>query len=91
VLNEVVMLNAGATLFPHHVDPQKMYDFSQPVAKMVRHPGDPNVWGIRNLPTDNWVSTTAAGCVNDVPPGRTVSLAVGTTIQFGKAEGEIRS
>ena len=71
---KVVMLNADAALFRHHVDPQKMYDFSQPVAKMVRHPSDPNVWGIRNLSTDNWVSTTAGGAVNDVPPGRTVSL-----------------
>jgi Protein of unknown function (DUF1156) len=37
------------------------------------------------------VSTTAGGTVNDVPLGRTISLAVGTKIQFGKAEGEIRS
>ena len=67
------------------------YDRFQQMVKMVRHPSEPNVWGIRNLSTDNWVSTTAGGTVNDGPPGRTVSLAVGTKIQFGKAEGEIRS
>src|SRR5919201_2293631 len=58
-------------------------DFSQQQAKMVRHPSEPNVWSNRTLSTDNWVSTTAAGAINDVPPGRTVFLAVSTKVQFG--------
>lgn len=86
----IVMLNHDTKLYPHHLDDQRRYDFEQPVAEMVQHPTNPMVWGIKNLSADNWVVTTAGGDVNDVPPGRSVSLAVGTKIQFGRSEGEIR-
>jgi hypothetical protein len=36
------------------------------------------------------VVTTPDGAVRDVEPQRSVTLAVNTRIQFGKAEGEIR-
>ncbi len=86
----IVMLNHDTELFPHHIDDQRLYDFTLPVAAMAQHPSNPDLWGIKNLSPDNWVVTTAAGATNDVPPGRTASLAIGTRIRFGRAEGEIR-
>lgn len=86
----VVMLNHDTRLFPHHVDDQKMYDFSQPIAEVTQHPKDPRIWGLKNLSDEKWVSTTTDGTVKDVKPGRSVTLAVGTKINFGKMEGEIR-
>ncbi len=86
----IVMLNHDTKLYPHHIDDRRMYDFSVPIAEVTKHPTEPNVWGLKNLSTETWVSTTSAGATNNVPPGRNVSLAVGTTIQFGTAEGEIR-
>jgi serine/threonine protein kinase len=86
----VVMLNHNTQLFPHHVDDQRMYDFSKPVAAMTQHPTNPNIWGLKNISTEKWVSKLADGTVKDVEPGRSVSLAVGTKILFGKSEGEIR-
>ena len=86
----VVMLNHNTQLFPHHVDDQRMYDFSKPVAAMTQHPTNPNIWGLKNVSDEKWVSKLADGAVKDVEPGRSVSLAVGTKIQFGKSEGEIR-
>lgn len=85
----VVFLNSGTKLFSHHVDNAKLYDFSQPVAAVAQHPTDPSIWGLKNLSTDKWVSTNAEGAVRDVPPGRSVSFAFGTKINFGKTEGEI--
>jgi hypothetical protein len=86
----VVMLNHDARLFPHHTDDQRLYDFSAPVAEVTRHPTDERIWGLKNVAAEKWVSTMADGTVRDVPPGRSVTLAVGTKIHFGRTEGEIR-
>jgi DNA-binding helix-hairpin-helix protein with protein kinase domain len=87
----VVMLNYDAKLFPHHVDDQQSYDFIHPVAEVNRHPANPGVWGLKNLSRDKWVATSAEGNVKDIEPGRSVTIAVGAKINFGKTEGEIRS
>ena len=86
----VVMLNHDTRLFPHHIDDSRLYDFTEAVAAVVAHPQLPNVWGLKNTSPHKWVALTAAGAVSDVEPGRSVTLAVGTRIQFGKIEGEIR-
>ena len=85
-----VMLNHDTKLCPHHVDHQKIYDFSQPVAAVTQHPTNPRIWGLKNLSDEKWVMTTADGTVRDVEPGRSLSLEVGMKVNFGKVEGEIR-
>jgi DNA-binding helix-hairpin-helix protein with protein kinase domain len=87
---ETVMLNHDSRLFPHHVDDQKPYDFSAPIAEVTRHPKDPKIWGLKNLCADKWVITTVAGSIRDVLPGQSLTLASGTKIRFGHAEGEVR-
>jgi DNA-binding helix-hairpin-helix protein with protein kinase domain len=87
----VVMLNHDTRLYPHHVDDRHLYDFSAPVAEVSRHPTNPHVWGLKNLSGEKWVCTLADGTVRDVEPGRSVTLAVGTKVQFGVSEGEIRT
>jgi hypothetical protein len=84
------MLNHDTQLYPHHLDDQRMYDFSQPLAEVTQHPTNPNLWGLKNLTAEKWVITTADGTVKDVESERNVPLAVGTRINFGKKEGEIR-
>lgn len=86
----VVMLNHDTQLFPHHVDDSRLYDFSQPVAAVTRHPTDPNIWGLKNLSGEKWSSATAQGAVNDIEPGRSLTLVNGTKIAFGRADGEIK-
>lgn len=85
----VVMLNHDSVLFPHHLDEQRLYDFSSPVAAVARHPAQPNVWGLRNLTPECWVARSTDS-VRNVAPGQSVTLALGTRIQFGRAEGEVR-
>jgi serine/threonine protein kinase len=89
IARDEVMLNHDAHLFPHHVDDERKYDFTQPLAEVTRHPSEPDVWGLRNLSRQNWSATTGRGEVKDVGPGRSVTLAVGTRINFGRTEGEI--
>jgi hypothetical protein len=86
----VIMLNHDSVLYPHHVDDGQSYEFSQPVAEVTTHPTDPSVWGLKNVSLERWVTTAPDGTTRDIEPGRSVSLNVGTRIQFGRAEGEIR-
>jgi serine/threonine protein kinase len=88
--NNVVMLNHNTKLFPHHIDEQKMYDFSQPVAEVNRHPTNPNLWGLKNLTSEKWSITKSDGTVQDVYPGKSAPLISGTKILFGSKQGEIR-
>jgi DNA-binding helix-hairpin-helix protein with protein kinase domain len=88
--DKIIMLNHDTKLYPHHVDPDRMYDFTDPVAEVTQHPQDPSIWGLRNLGDEKWVVTGADGSIKDVEVGRSVTLAVGLRVNFGKAEGEIR-
>lgn len=85
-----IMLNHDTRLHPHHLDEQRRYDFSQPLAEVTRHPTRPDVWGLQNLSSTKWLSTNAANQVRDVEPGRSVTIAPGTRLSFGKVEGAIR-
>jgi eukaryotic-like serine/threonine-protein kinase len=89
ILKSTLMLNHDTQLFPHHVDDEKKYDFTRPVGSVSRHPTDPNIWGLKNLSLHNWSATNKRGEVSDVWPGRSVTLAVGTRINFGQVEGEV--
>ena len=86
-----VMLNYDTRLFPHHIDDGRLYDFSQPVAAVAQHPTNKNIWGIKNLTREKWVSTAPDGRVKDVEPGLSITLSPGTKILFGKTQGEIRA
>ena len=88
--NNIVMLNQDTQLFPHHVDSQRMYDFSQPVAAITRHPNNSNIWDLKNLFGKSWAVTTPDGVVREVEPERSVALRMGLKINFGSTEGEIR-
>ncbi|MGC9520552.1 MAG: protein kinase domain-containing protein [Anaerolineae bacterium] len=87
----IVLLNHDTKLYPHHVDDNRLYDFSKPIAEVAQHPTQPGVWGLRNLSDQKWTATTDGGqTYRDVPPGRSATLAVGMRVNFGQQEGEIR-
>ena len=67
-----------------------MYDFSEPVAEVNRHPANPNLWGLKNLTSEKWAITKSDGTVQDVFPGKSVPLISGTKILFGSKQGEFR-
>ncbi|HET7771032.1 MAG TPA: serine/threonine protein kinase [Chloroflexota bacterium] len=85
----VVMLNHDGALFPHHLDEARRYDFSRAWATVAQHPQRPELWGLQNRSDEKWV-VVRAGAISEVPPGKSVALALGTRIHFGRTEGEIR-
>ena len=87
---KIVMLNHDTRLYPHHVDDARLYDCTREIGAIVRHPTQSNVWGLKNISSEKWVSTVN-GAMKEIEPGRSVSLNVGTKINFGKIEGEIRA
>jgi serine/threonine protein kinase len=87
---QVVMLNHDTKLYPHHLDPQRHYDFTQPLAEVTRHPTNPGIWGLKNLSGARWTATSATGQPTEVEPGRSVTMAPGTRLRFGNIEGELR-
>lgn len=88
--DEVVMLNHDSLLYPHHLDEQRRYEVDEPVAEVTQHPQNQQIWGLRNLSAQKWISQNADGEVSDVEPGKTVTLSSGLRIQFGSREGEVR-
>ncbi|MCX6079311.1 MAG: serine/threonine protein kinase [Chloroflexi bacterium] len=86
----IVMLNNDTQLFPHHIDHGRLYDFSMPVARVIRHPTDQKIWGLKNLTNEKWVITALDGSIKDVEPGKSVTLVVGVKVNFGKIEAEVR-
>src|SRR5262249_46778182 len=88
--NTTVILNSDTQIFPHHIDTQKLYDFSHSVGEVTRHPTDPHLWGLKNLSNEKWTVLATDGTQAEVLPGRSLTLKIGTRINFGKVEGQIR-
>jgi hypothetical protein len=86
----IIMLNHDTKLYPHHLDPQNIYDFSIPIAAVVRHPQNPSIWGLKNLSGDKWSSVDSGGSIRDIEPGQSITLSSSRRINFGKLEGEIQ-
>ncbi|MFN8486378.1 MAG: hypothetical protein U0350_02225 [Caldilineaceae bacterium] len=88
---QIIMLNHDTQLYPYHLDSSQEFTVNaSPAAAVTQHPTNPQIWGLQNLSSSKWVATTSEGNVRDVPPGRSITLASGTRLQFGASEGEIR-
>lgn len=85
-----VTLQQGAKLFPHHVDPRRLYDFSTPVAEVTVHPNDPRIWGLKNLSDSSWTALATEGVARVVTAGSSVVIRPGTLINLGNSEGRIQ-
>ena len=84
-----VMLNYDTKLYPHHVDRQKRWDFTKPVALVNRHPTDPSRWGLKNVSAERWVVIKPDGTKQDVAVGQNAPLAADITIDFGNRIGRL--
>jgi hypothetical protein len=87
----IVMLNYDTKLFAHHLDDQKLYDFSKAVAEVTQHPKDHAIWGLKNVSDERWSFVTQSDPTpREIEPGRSVTLATGIKIYFGRTQREIR-
>ena len=60
------------------------------VAQVSYNPNDPTVLGLKNCSLMGWLATLSTGEQREIPPGRSIKLALHTKIKFGAVEGEIR-
>jgi eukaryotic-like serine/threonine-protein kinase len=90
IADNIIMLNRDTQLYPHHIDFQRKWDFSKPVAEVNRHPNNPALWGLKNLSDEKWILTKSDGSIQEVEKGRSVPLTAGNKVNFGSVEGEIR-
>ena len=90
IKDKIVMLNSDTKLYPHHIDPQKLYDFNNPIAEVTNHPKYPQIWGLKNLSSEKWTMSSKDGKIYDVDYGKNVAIKLDTKIEFGKATGEIK-
>ncbi len=92
---KIIMINynnKGITqLYPHHINPDSLYDFSNPIAEVTRHPTNPSIFGLKNLSNKKWTTTTKEGSFYEIDPGKNIQIAIGTKIYFEKMTGEICS
>jgi DNA-binding helix-hairpin-helix protein with protein kinase domain len=84
-----VVLNQDTLLYAHHLAANRRNDYSEIMAEMVPHPKKPDVWGLKNVSPQTWVSTGPSGASAEVATGRSVSLIPGLRIRFGSVEGVI--
>lgn len=88
IAQSVVMLNADTKIYAHHI--KNNLDFNTVIAEVTQHPKNPSLWGLKNVSNELWSIVKADGNVGSVESDRSVSLSIGTRINFGAAEGEIR-
>ena len=86
----VLILGPRVKLFPHHVNPNSMYDFSAPIAEVTVHPTQPDVLGLKNLTGNKWTYQGPDRTIKEVTQGMSCRLAAGSVINFGSASAEVR-
>ena len=88
-IENMVMLTHEAKLYPHHLQSASRRDFSTTLAKVVQHPQDPSIWGLKNLGGADWQVTTKRNETKKVKPEQSAVLGAGVKINFGTCQGQI--
>jgi serine/threonine protein kinase len=90
VARHSIVLNQDTLLFPHHLDPNRRNDYSEVLAEMVPHPKKSDVWGLKNISGQTWMSVApSSGSQLEVASGKSVSLIPGLRIRFAQSEGTV--
>ena len=87
--NDVVILTRETRLYGHHIG--VVQDDGSPIAEVSQNPSTSVLFGLRNMTSEAWTLTRPDGSIVDVPPGRSVPILPGNSINFGPVTGEIRA
>lgn len=85
----IVLLNHDTALYAHHLDNNKTYDFSKPLAKVIQNPKNPTVWGIKNMTEWGWVKQGSDGHLIEIEPGESLVIANGVRANLSGVEAVI--
>jgi hypothetical protein len=83
-----IILTAGVGIYKHHIDSD--YDIETITGSVVQNPSNPDLLGIRNETSSEWIYTKADGVKLPVASGRAAAIVKGARIDFNKTtHGEI--
>jgi hypothetical protein len=85
-----LLLTRDARVLGRHIDPTGSVEQAPDViGEMKQNPANPNIWGICNLTSTPWTATAVDGKSVDVPPQKSVPLAIGLKVNIGGTTAEI--
>ena len=84
----VVVLGAGARLYPHHTAGGE-FDFRAPTAAIVTDGAAPPAHQLENRSAHAWKQTLLGESI-EIAPGAAAAVATGTRIEFERTEGEVK-
>lgn len=90
VQGRVIPLGDGVTLRAAEIPGLESRNSDGKVAEVTHHPQDNHMIGLKNLSAKPWRATLPDGGQRTIDLGQSIKLVVGTRIQFGPVEGEIR-
>jgi DNA-binding helix-hairpin-helix protein with protein kinase domain len=70
-----VQVCAGNELHAHHFNGLESPRLDHPLARVVTHPSDASLLGLRNLSSEPWRASSTSGQQHAVAPGKTCNLA----------------
>ena len=86
--NGLVMACIDNELHLHHFDSLEAPRIDRPIARVVAHPSDPKLLGLRNLSEHSWRATASGGQQYAVDPSKTCNLAA--LLQLDTPWGAVR-
>jgi len=85
----LLLLYPETRLYPHHTNPDRMYNFLEPTGIVVEDPSQRNNLLLRNSTTDIWRIAMPNGSVLSVGHGHTVPLNHGAILDFGRVTADV--
>jgi RsiW-degrading membrane proteinase PrsW (M82 family) len=85
-----LVIVAGLRVLEHQAAGLRPMNPGGPVAEVSRNPQDPSILGLTNLSMSTWRVVSPSGTQRDIQSGQSVKLSVGTKIDFGGIDGEVR-
>jgi hypothetical protein len=87
----VIPLTAGVRLTTNDLLGVGTSSSARLIAEVERNPNDPTILGLKNLSDQGWSAVGPGSRQQRIDPGKSLKLVVGTTINFGGVEGEIKA
>lgn len=78
-----VLIMEDTKLYSHHINND--FDMKTVVGKILIHPNNPSVWGIKNMTKTNWTYIQGDGTQIPVASGKAATIAKNVKIDFGKS------
>jgi DNA-binding helix-hairpin-helix protein with protein kinase domain len=85
----VLVAADGASVFPHHLEKRRRFDFGEPVAQILRHPSRPDRIGLRNAGSAPIAARLAEGRERRLAPGQVMELVRGLEIAFPTGRAKV--